>query len=738
MAIKQEISSSRRTLFEKFLWTALLVLNWLYTQFVAWPTQWWLDNVLTSMEESTKASIRETFAFFGRVINGVASVFVSAFIDRGFYQNKKQSPRRKRRTEAWSNFWDSSGGTLNAIIEQEGIIEKRHSSKGPTFNGSRSAVIRRSGSDLFDRPSGFGVAQTRMERRGLSESVKIWLELGVEIFFSAWRGIIHMVIIGRDASSSKGEPRHSSIAGQWEDLNVWTSSDIIIESGYPLEEHVVTTKDGYILSMQRIPRKDSKEVVFFQHGVLDTSLGWVCNGPEGSQAFAAYDAGADVWLGNCRANPPRAHVDPNKSGASYWAYSINELGLEDVTALIRRIDAVKRSELSIRGSGLPGGSPCVYYKHGRSSSNPELDFLDRSISKFYDEETDDTDFKLFEKEEITTYGNTQSLNRPAFECGIPRQDAEEKQQKMTPDRVSFKGRERTHSEWNLRMKEELTKSGQIPALHIGSSELKGSIFGRTAPLDSKKAQPYRLRVVAHSLGAASVLIYAVMCRVRGQPHRITKMVLLTPAGFHRKRPNFAIPFLYMLPIVMRLLNSFRPGVGAPAYIPSSLLRYITFKLSTDLHQIPALNELTRAALRLLMNGDSSEWDRALQMPHYAAASMPAMSVHTGAHFIQWMRAGKFALYDYGTPALNRKKYGGLSKPPNIADHYHLLRDVQIDLVAGAYDGIINKADVVEHYNTMRDAGLEVTFKEMPLGHLDMCYAVKEEVLQYVVGRLFSN
>lgn len=48
-------------------------------------------------------------------------------------------------------------------------------------------------------------------------------------------------------------------------------------------------------------------MVFFMHGILDTSMGWVSNGVTGSQAFAAFDQGFDVWLGNSRANPPRLH-----------------------------------------------------------------------------------------------------------------------------------------------------------------------------------------------------------------------------------------------------------------------------------------------------------------------------------------------------------------------------------------------------------------------------------------------
>lgn len=57
--------------------------------------------------------------------------------------------------------------------------------------------------------------------------------------------------------------------------------------------------------------------------------------------------------------------------------------------------------------------------------------------------------------------------------------------------------------------------------------------------------------------------------------------------------------------------------------------------------------------RMLLNGDASQWDRALQMPHYNARAMPAISFHTGVHLIQWARSGAFTLFDYGSPAKNR-------------------------------------------------------------------------------------
>ena len=80
--------------------------------------------------------------------------------------------------------------------------------------------------------------------------------------------------------------------------------------------------------------------MFFVHGILDTSLSWVCTGATESQAFAAWDAGCDVWLANSRSNPPRLHVDPAFQGPAYWHYSVNELGLHDLHAQVRRCSRI--------------------------------------------------------------------------------------------------------------------------------------------------------------------------------------------------------------------------------------------------------------------------------------------------------------------------------------------------------------------------------------------------------------
>jgi Partial alpha/beta-hydrolase lipase region len=57
--------------------------------------------------------------------------------------------------------------------------------------------------------------------------------------------------------------------------------EIIRNRGYPAEVHYVTTEDGYIIQIQRIPyglqsgQASGKPVVYLQHGLLSASTDWV-------------------------------------------------------------------------------------------------------------------------------------------------------------------------------------------------------------------------------------------------------------------------------------------------------------------------------------------------------------------------------------------------------------------------------------------------------------------------------
>ncbi len=109
--------------------------------------------------------------------------------------------------------------------------------------------------------------------------------------------------------------------------------------GFACETHYVTTADGYILGLHRIPRApgdsdngQKRPVALLWHGFLMCSEIWVCTpDPKLSLAFTLARAGYDVWLGNSRGNKySQKHRNLKPLDIPFWDFCFEDFAMYDL------------------------------------------------------------------------------------------------------------------------------------------------------------------------------------------------------------------------------------------------------------------------------------------------------------------------------------------------------------------------------------------------------------------------
>ncbi|XP_063627478.1 lipase 1-like [Cydia splendana] len=132
-----------------------------------------------------------------------------------------------------------------------------------------------------------------------------------------------------------------------------------LKYGHPVEEHEVTTEDGYILTFFHIKGK-RKPPVFVIHGIADTADVFIIRGKT-SLVIALADAGHDVWVANYRGNKyGRKHLklNPDKD-FKFWDFSLHEVGYYDLPAMMDYI-LKHTGEKKIQTIGHSQGATTLY------------------------------------------------------------------------------------------------------------------------------------------------------------------------------------------------------------------------------------------------------------------------------------------------------------------------------------------------------------------------------------------
>ncbi|KAJ1288926.1 hypothetical protein BS78_02G126100 [Paspalum vaginatum] len=127
---------------------------------------------------------------------------------------------------------------------------------------------------------------------------------------------------------------------------------LLLPQGYPCTEHTVQTDDGFLLTLQHIPRgktgveDNAGPPVFLQHGLFQGGDTWFINSNEQSLGYILADNGFDVWIGNVRGTHwSKGHSSLSVHDKLFWDWSWQDLAEYDILAMLSYVHTVTQSKI---------------------------------------------------------------------------------------------------------------------------------------------------------------------------------------------------------------------------------------------------------------------------------------------------------------------------------------------------------------------------------------------------------
>ena len=241
------------------------------------------------------------------------------------------------------------------------------------------------------------------------------------------------------------------------------------------------------------------------------------------------------------------------------------------------------------------------------------------------------------------------------------------------------------------------------------------------------AEDVRITGVGHSMGGCLLLLHILQCRALGRPHRISRAILLSPAGMHKSVKGMAYYLIHLAYPVVHLLPH-GPFMRAPR-----ALQRVVARLAKDFVGQQSTADALAAVSSSMFGGVATRFAfrDVVDVTEY---NVGGTSIGVMRHGCQGLIAREINAYDHGE-ARNRIRYGNPT-PPNLRLDFGLI-DVPIHFVAGGLDVLIPPENIelmARQLQALRP-GIATYHCFPDLGHLDFTLSRDDGLVQFVLQKL---